>query len=277
MSGQASSPPLPPIGPIAGACVITAAIDAVLPAYAAIGLEPAAVTPDWGILPPVLADNVRHRVYLAGPSGRSWLQLIEIPGAETVDRYRHRGWFSLEVGSIDVHALAAELAANPGFELLAGPAPLEVSDHIIALQAIGPAGELYYFTEVRRELPPFSLPKPQYRLDELFIAVALTADRAGALDFWRRLTASDGLAIDTRIGVLNRGLGLAEETRLPVGIVQLAGANLVEIDQAPVRLSRPALATGTAMISVHAQRSGHVQGVDGEWLELVGPRPQPPR
>ncbi|MCH8478668.1 MAG: hypothetical protein LAT56_12085, partial [Wenzhouxiangella sp.] len=250
------------VGPIAGASVITAAIDPVLPAYAAIGLEPVSIEPGWGQLPPVLAAKAERRVYLAGPSGRSWLQLVEVPGAEIVDRYRHGGWFSLEVGSIDGAALASELAGNPGFEILSGPAPLEVSEHIVALQAIGPAGELYYFTEVRRELPPFSLPRPRYRLDELFIAVTLTADRSAALAFWREHSGVDGLAIETRIGVLNRGLGLAGYTRLPVGIVQLAGANLIEIDQVPVLAPRPALATGIAMISLEAGRSGHVQGAD---------------
>ena len=277
MSGQDSSPVSPQAGPIAGASVITPSIEAVLPAYAAIGLEAVAQTPGWGSLPPVQAEQVGNTVFLAGPSGRSWLQLLEVPDAETVDRYRHGGWFSLEVGSIDVHALASELADNPGFRILAGPAPLAVSEHIIALQVIGPSGELYYFTEVRRKLAPFSLPMPQYRLDELFIAVALTADRTAALNFWRGITGSDGLAIETRIGVLNRGLGLADDTQLPVGLVQLAGANLVEIDQVPVATPRPALAAGTAMISVHGARSGHVQGVDGEWLELLGPKPQPRR
>jgi hypothetical protein len=107
----------------------------------------------------------------------------------------------------------------------------------------------------------------------LFIAVATTGNRDATLAFWQTLTGAAGLSFETRIGVLNRGLGLPETHRLPVAIAQLNGAHLIEIDQIPAFGSRPALATGIAMISIAASAARHVQGSEAEWLELVADSP----
>lgn len=271
MSGQVTIPKTraPAIGPILGATVVTPSIDAVIEPYREAGFVQSSRPANWGALPSVLQSACVKRTWLSGDSQSAWLQLIEIPSAVNVDRYRHTGWFSLEVGSSDVEALAQQLRGCEGFKTLAGPAPLEVSEDIVAMQVIGPSGELYYFTEVKRPLPPFVLPELKHRLDELFIAVATTRDRNAALDFWTALSGVPGMRFDTRIGVLNRGLGLPANHRLPVAIAQLDGANLIEIDQIPVADKRPPLATGIAMISVAAAVDRHVQGADGEWLELV--------
>lgn len=280
MSGQANDQPQtqpePRIGPILGASVVTRSLATVLPRYLEAGFRRCSTAPPWGRLPPVLEQSCTAHAWLAGDGGRPWLQLIEVPSATVVDRYRHTGWFSLEVGTSDVEALATGLAGCPGFEILAGPAPLAVSDDIVATQVIGPSGELYYFTQIKRPLPPFSLPQPRHRLDELFIAVATTLDRDAALAFWESLNGTRGLSLETRIGVLNRGLGLDSAHQLPVGIAQLAGSTLIEIDQVPATAPRPSLSQGIAMISVAADKDAHVQGSDQEWLELVAaPSPQP--
>lgn len=285
MSEQTADPEkpglAPAIGPILGATIVTRSLHTVLPAYFGAGLQAIRQSPHWGRLPPLLANASTKQVWLASDSGRPWLQIIEIPDAPDVDPYRHDGWFSLEVGSCDVHALARRLANCDGFQRLAGPAPLAISDKIIAMQTLGPAGELYYFTQITRQLPPFDLPLPVYPLDELFIAVATTADRTRANDFWQPLTGLECLRFDTQIGVLNRGLGLPENHQLPVAIAQLGGATLIEMDQVPGLQSRPPLTTGIAMISVAADRNQHVQGASAEWVELVADAsvatPQPRR
>lgn len=267
------------IGPVLGATVITRSLHSVLPAYERAGFQRIDQSQNWGHLPPPLAQAFTRRAWLASDSGRPWLQLIEIPNAPDVDPYRNAGWFSLEVGSSDVHALAAELANCDGFQRLSGPAPLAISDTIMAMQAIGPAGELYYFTEIKQPLPPFELPVPVHLLDELFIAVATTADRHTSALFWQSLNDLECLRLNTEIGVLNRALGLPEIHQFPVALAQLGGATLIEIDQIPEVRSRPSLTTGIAMISVAADRNQHVQGTSAEWVELVAdvsvPRPQP--
>lgn len=285
MSGQASNQTTtrtqPAIGPILGATVVTRSLDAAFELYLKGGFVRCSSAPEWGRLPPVFDQSCTRQAWLTGGSRRPWLQLIEIPSAIAVDRYQRTGWFSLEVGTSDVAALTDHLAGCNGFEVLAGPAPLDVSDDIIATQVIGPSGELYYFTEVKRPLPPFSLPQPVHRIDELFIAVATTLDRDAALEFWRSLSGTKGWSIETRISVLNRGLGLDPTHRLPVGITQLAGSTLIELDEVPAIATRPALSEGIAMISLAAERSAHIQGDEEEWLELVAvptaSSPQPPR
>ena len=263
----------PALGPILGATVITDSLDRVLPCYAALGLEPTADAP-WGQLRAEHEGLIRGRtVWLAAGPAEPWLRLLEIPGAASPKRFGRPGWFSLEVASNEVWRLAERLGSVPGFELLAGPAPLEISEHIIAMQVAGPSGELYYFTEVQRELPPFDLHQPTRLLDRLFIAVCTARDRAATLAFWTRLNGIDGLSFETRINILNHGLNLAPDHRMPVATLQLAAGSLIEIDQIPTASIKVLTDTdrpiqGIAQISLVGPHPGWLAGPDGEMVEI---------
>ncbi len=265
--------PRPAIGPILGATVITDSLRRVLPAYAAIGLTPVDPAP-WGQLE--IEGSSEHRsVWLAAAGAEPWLRLLELPQAPVAARYGRPGWFALEVATNDVHRLAETVLAAPGFEHLGGPAPLAVSEHIVAMQVAGPCGELYYFTEVRRELPPFDLHQPRRLLDRLFIAVATVRSRADSMAFWSDWSGVPGLAFDTRVSVLNRGLGLAADHPLPIATMQLAEGALVEIDQLPPDRILPATAAtdfaqGIAQISVAGLQTGWLRGPDEELIQILG-------
>lgn len=176
--------------------------------------------------------------WLANPLGEPWLQVIEVPGADPVDPFQHRGWFSLEVSARDTDRLCRDLAGSP-FEIIGAPANLDVSDAIRAMQLLGPSGEVLYLTEVKAEVPPFELPLPRCDVDRLFIPVMLTNDRAATLPVYEQLAGRDGLCFDTKITVINRARGLALETRHPVATLQLRGKTLIEIDQLDGLSSRP--------------------------------------
>ena len=266
-------PARPAAGPILGATLITDSLDRVLPCYAALGLHPVAAA-SWGELASEAAHSDRYRsVWLAVEGAETWLRLLEIPGAEKQARFGRTGWFSLEVATNDVHRLAQIIDRAPGFEPIAGPAPLDISEHIIAMQVAGPSGELYYFTEVQRELPPFDLYQPTRLLDRLFIAVSTVRSRSDTLAFWSELTGIDGLSFETRISILNRGLDLAPDYRMPVATMQLAAGSLIEIDQIPEASCIPPVgagvsAQGIAQISMAGSEDCWLSGPDGEPIQV---------
>jgi len=263
----------PAIGPILGATVITHSLELVLPAYAALGLHQTARAP-WGRLPDEAGTGTDYRsAWLAVGNDEPWLRLVEMPDAITAPRYGRAGWFSLEVATNDVHALADIVGNAPGFETIAGPAPLDISEHIIAMQVAGPSGELYYFTEVQRELPPFDLYRPSRLLDRLFIAVSTVGSRDESLAFWQRWTGIEGLRFETQINILNRGLELAPDHRMPVATMQLAAGSLIEIDQLPAHCLRTTEENrsryrGIAQISLQGNNNSHQVGPDAERIEL---------
>lgn len=268
-------------GAIAGATVITSRLEAVVDPYRALGLKPVSDHPGWGGLPRETEARVSASVYLASGDRPPWLRLVEIREARDAERFARTGWFSLEVGTEDVAALAVDIDRTDGFERLAGPAPLDVAPDILAMQVAGPSGELYYFTQIRQPLPPFDLPVSRARIDRLFIAVQTTPDRAASLAFWEPIAGRRGESFDTRIGILSRGLGLQAEHRVPVGVVQLPGQTLIEIDQIPgASVPEPGdMACGITMVSLHGEGPARVvRGPAGEWVECrdqAAPVPQP--
>ncbi|MFK7828795.1 MAG: hypothetical protein AB8B57_03345 [Congregibacter sp.] len=200
---------------------------------------------------PILAHS--PAIVLANDAGREWLLLIEHRAGVERDPLRTHGWLAQEILVADVDALASSLADSP-FKILRPPANLDVSDRIRACQALGPAGELLYLTQVEPPVPPFELPHCLAAVDHLFIPVLSTPDRDASLREYEVLAAQRSLRFDTRITVVNQALGLPLETRHPVGTLQLNGASLIEIDC--INGSKPAPADvclGTATIIFHAR------------------------
>ena len=188
----------------------------------------------WGLDP--LAEA--PMAWLANELDEPWLRLIEIQGTKAVDPFRHSGWMSLEISVDDVDALRSGMDQSP-FQIIGEPADLDVSDNIRAMQAIGPAGEVLYLTEVRAEVPPFELPFARCTVDRLFIPVLLAADRDQALAVYERFPGTAGNKFETKITVINRARKIDIEQRHPVATIQLRGSNLIEIDQLDGLSPRP--------------------------------------
>jgi len=167
---------------------------------------------------------------LANELGEPWLELIENPAAKPLDPFAHSGWFSLEICVADVDALRPTLDESL-FKVIGEPANLEMSDNIRAMQVIGPAGEVLYLTEIKAPVPPFDLPTARCAVDRLFIPVILANDRSETATIYEQLNGHDGMKFETKITVINRARGLEISTQHPVCAQQLAGSNLIEIDQ----------------------------------------------
>ncbi len=168
--------------------------------------------------------------WLANELNEPWLRIIDSPESQSKNPFESYGWFSLEINVQNVDKLHTELIDSP-FKIIGEPADLDVSDAIRAMQVVGPCGEVLYLTEIKAEVPPFELPFARCWVDRLFIPVGLVPNRAKALEFYESFEHTKGLQFDTKITVVNRALGFEIDRRHPVATVQLAGENLVELDE----------------------------------------------
>jgi len=226
----------PRLGPARAATVVTATLDDSTALY---GEALGQIVQDRGALRsgeaaalgwPSLAGA--RSAWMANALGEPWLRFIEHPDAAPSAPFRHHGWLSLEVAVQNVDALADALA-DTAFEIIGEPADLAMSDAIRAMQVAGPSGEVLYLTEVKRDLPPFELPRARCPVDRLFIPVMTCAEREAALAHYEALSGNGGLRFDTRITVISHALGLDRDHDHPVATLQLAGETLIEIDEVP--------------------------------------------
>lgn len=244
----------PLAGPVIGASLVCADIDAVSQVYQAnfsmressrslLSKEQANF---WQS--PQLVGN--QQVILTSASGAHWLRLIEDKNAEQVTPLANYGWMSLEVNVANVDACAAKLTND--FSVLGAPANLELSDAIKAMQVAGPVGEVLYLTEIKAAVPPFELPITDAELDCLFIPVLKSPNREASLAFYEQINSHKGLSFDTKITVLNRYHNIDINHQYPVATLQFKGESLIEIDQVDsgVINSKSGLPAGIAIMSL---------------------------
>lgn len=267
----------PRFGPALCGTVVCASANTVVRAYGdylgMVVVDDSALAPEiahaWG--QPGLTG--RRIITLGADNGdpaTHWLRLLEIPDAPPPAPLGRLGWLAMEVLVADVRALGRTLSVSP-FQVRGEPRPLAVSDDIWAMQAVGPAGEVLYLTEVRAQVPPFSLPSPARKSAErLFIPVVAAAAREPALADYERLAGSAGLRFETRVSALNAALSVDPERARPVATVQLDGASLVEIDEVPELApgdNPGTLPSGLAMISFFAGQP-QPPGDGGVWRNV---------
>ena len=187
------------------------------------------------------------------------LRLVERPAHAGFAPLLHHGWNANEILCTDPIDLA-ERFSEPGspFRVIGAPQALDSNPRIVALQALGPAGELNYFTR----LPPEggSLIKTPARtpVDRSFIVVLGGPDLEQMQAFYRDTL---GLTVSPRFGsvvaVLNAAHDLPPDTRTPLSLVALSSSYALELDEYPAsatpRPCRPGdLPPGIAMVGLSA-------------------------
>ena len=268
------------LGPVLAGTVVCPSLRTALPAYidhlnqqlvsyGHVYEEQAAL---WGA--PALLEA--PCAVLASAAGTPWLRLVEDAQAGAAQPFRRHGWMALEIAVAEVDALAASLEDSP-FQVVGPPAPLDVSPQIRAAQAVGPAGEVLYLTQVDGEVPPFQLPRARCGVDHLFIPVLSAAQRAASLAFYEGISGVQGQCFDTRLGAVNQAWGKSPEERHPVAALQLAGESLIEIDELPAAAAQPPLPgrlpPGIAMVSFALQG---IEEANLPWLSAPRHQPGPP-
>lgn len=244
----------------------------------------------------------RCRQALLQPASRwpTFLRLIEAPPAPAgYAPLRTQGWNANEILVQDPDALAAELERGSPFRVVGPPRNLDSSPTVRAMQAIGPAGELNYFTRIPPAGGIFIRTPAQCAVDRTFIVVLGGSSIEALSSFYGTVLGLPVTApIETPIEVLQQAWSLPPESRTRMAIARVSDSSVIELDeypaQAPLRPCEPgALPPGIAMVSFgtpdlgarhlpwlspptaraeppyDGARAGVLRGPAGEWIEIV--------
>jgi catechol 2,3-dioxygenase-like lactoylglutathione lyase family enzyme len=236
---------------------------------------------------------------LVQPGSGEPVYLRLVKGTSTVrPALRTLGWNATEILVEDPPALERRLA-DSRFRVIGPAAPLDMNPAVVAMQALGPAGELFYFTRIPPGKSKFNLGSAQSFVDRVFIVVLGVHDIRRTLDFYSK---TFGLPVTdpapSRVAVLAQAWGMPADQTFPLAIVRLPERFLIEVDEYPAAAAPPShgetgLPGGMAMVSFtvpslepfasqllasprqlddapyRGRRVGVMRGPSGELLELV--------
>lgn len=198
-----------------------------------------------GVAAPVRAGDLLERAELARRERRGlWLRapqetvtalrLIEYPEGPR-PALCPSGWSANEILVKDPESLARALEqSESGFEIVGPPAPLSSNPDIVACQALGPAGELIYFTRIPPQGGTLIREAARTPVDRTFIMVAGGTDLDSMRRFYRdQFGAEVSSSFEGIVGVLQRTHGLPAETTTPMALVPISPQAVLELDQHP--------------------------------------------
>jgi len=221
------------------------------------------------------------------------IRLVEQPEDADFQPYSSLGWNALEIAVADCDRAVAQVAEGP-FRVVGPPAELGFSDGALrAGQVVGPSGEVFYLTEIRRDVPGFDLPRAKCLIDQPFIVILHSSDAAKTIEAYRLRHGNAGSpTFEFPVAFMAAFQSLPPQHPYTLGTVALEGGGYFEVDGAPPHIPpRPIgnglLPPGIAMVSVearisqdHAKPAGafydgaaidKIIGDSGEWLEIVSP------
>ena len=159
------------------------------------------------------------------------LRLIENPLAAHIPAHATFGWNVTEFNVGAVGELAKDLAGGP-FRHVAGPAPLSMNTDITAMQALGPDGELVYFTQIDPTEKTKHLPHRDQGVGRVFIMVLGVRDyQAARSDFDQHFGSKMTDPIPFSSPRLSGPLNLPDDHAFQLGLVRLPGKFSLEIDE----------------------------------------------
>jgi len=233
------------------------------------GTLPAELAALWNA--PALAE--REYLLMRPASGAPvYLRVIQQDLVEGYAAMKTWGWNSNEILVQDTHAVRDRLEGSP-FQVIGEPRGLSMNPDIVAMQALGPAGELIYLTRIPEGKSLFNLGSARSFVDRTFIVVLGGPDMEAMRAFYAdRLGMPVTPPGPSTISVLAATWGLPPETQFPLAIVQFPKDFLIELDEYPSRaVARPRregeLPPGIAMVTF---RTGEIDRLDGEFI--VSPR-----
>lgn len=251
----------------------------------------------WGT--PAVAGS-RYVLLQSASGAEVFLRVIERPPTPGYAAMRTHGWNSNEILVEDPLALEQRLRSEDSpFKIIGSTAPLGSSPKVLAMQALGPAGELNYFTRIPPEGGIYIKTPAQAFVDRTFIVVLGGPSMPQMLRFYReQLGQATTEPYLSEVKVLQQALALPPGTRTTLALVPISPGFLIELDEYPsMTIPRPRregdLPPGMAMVSFvtgefadrtlpwlgppasrnempyGGRRAGVVVGAAGEWLELI--------
>ena len=269
----------PTLGAIRGVTYAVPDLDAIEAAYAGeLGyrvLERAVVGAAMAASLQAPAEAGRALLTLGPASGEPVrLRFIESPAAAGWRALTTFGWNATEFVVQDLDALAERLQGG-AFEIIGPPRGLARFPMIRAMQAIGPAGECCYFTEVGPGSGLDLAPALSF-VGRVFIVVAAGPDADALLEPYARFANATEPPVATPVRVISDAHGLPAETLHRHGLVRLGEGGLIELDAYPAaarpRPCRPGeLPPGMAAVSFQSAHGpgACLFGAAGERIELV--------
>jgi len=208
---------------------------------------------------------------LMGPASGAevYLRFVQAPARQPgVQPFMTHGWNATEILVEDPDALARRLAGSP-FRVIGPPADLmATADSPRAMQVLGPAGELLYFTRIIPGGSGFDLGAASVPVDRVFITVVGGPSLKELRRFYGQVMGLPlGDDLRWRIDVLARAHGLPVETRFPLAVAILPKDFLVEMDEYPAgatprQQSRGEPPPGMAIVTFTADS---LDGVGAHW------------
>lgn len=231
-----------------------------------------------------LAAGSRTASLCSPASPETGLRLIERPPTPGHASLMTHGWNANEILAEDPVALAARFAsADSPFRVIGPPEGLASNPAIVAMQAIGPAGELNYFTR----LPPgggtFVKTPARCAVDRTFIVVLGGPSMTAMQAFYRGAMGLEvTAAYESPVGVLQAAHGLPLDGTTPIALAPMPPGYAIELDQyPPSAVPRPRrrgdLPPGIAMVTFVADLAAAPhEGQALPWRVAPAPCGEPP-
>ncbi|MBM4238454.1 MAG: hypothetical protein FJ154_02855 [Gammaproteobacteria bacterium] len=252
----------------------------------------------WGA---PLAAGSPYVLLKSASDSEVYLRVIERPPTPGYAAMRTHGWNSNEILVEDPAALEQRFrAADSPFRVIGPTAPLGSNSKVIAMQALGPAEELNYFTRIPPEGGTFIKTPAKAFVDRSFIVVLGGPSMDAMRAFYRdALGQTVTEPYSSTVSVLQAALNLPADGKIRIALATLSPGFLIELDEYPsVTVPRPQregdLPPGMAMVSFTAKTSladkslgaarprpeapyfgrkvALLRGAAGEWLEIVADR-----
>lgn len=261
------------------------------------GLVSRDIASAWGA---PLAEGRRYAVLQPASGEPVYLRLVQSPPTPGYEVMKTHGWNANEILVMDPDALASRFAVpDSPFRVIGPPRPLASSSTVRAMQAIGPAGELNYFTRIPPGGGTLIKTPAKSEVDRTFIVVLGGPDMRAMRQFYADvLGAKVTEPYATTVNVLQDAYGLPRDHVTMLALVTISPGFLIELDEYP-SAARPRpirdgdLPPGMAIVSFAVpsldaralpwsvapatrpgilyagRRSAMLRGAAGEWIEVI--------
>ena len=164
-------------------------------------------------------------------------RFIHQPDQSNYIAFKSVGWNAAELIVEDVDGLAVQLENSP-FKIIGAPADLSFTKDIRAMQVMGPANEILYLTQFKKNLPEFDSPKPRCFVDQTFIVV-LAGKSLDEMQnyFHNKFGLAKATIIESRIRSISRVFNYPEDTKYKAAALALKGQSMIELDELPKEAS----------------------------------------
>lgn len=196
------------------------------------GQLPGALAASWGC-----PGSAGASYAVLGPaSGRdTYIRLVEQPPTPGYAPLRTYGWNATEICVQDVLAVNERMTRpDSPFEVIGPPREIEGLDAIYPMQVRGPDAEILYFTQIRSDLPAYTLPRASVPIDQVFIMVAGCSDLDASMRWFREAVGlQDGRRMDIVYTMLAGAYGSDPDALHTIATMTCEDDVFLELDQYP--------------------------------------------